>query len=156
MNGRSPNQLLASLPVVGFELLRPHLRSVELKHKGYLGQDGRVAEGYLLSSSTSMISMCPLLHRMRSACWSVPATIETLLRSTASIWARNSWVSSKFEGPVSCYPVCLWVGGSNTALPSIQQTGAQPWWMVRRLAYSSTAPGQSLKVTMYGASAALP
>jgi CRP-like cAMP-binding protein len=40
VNDRSPNQLLASLSVPDFELLRPHLRSVELKHKAALVRTG--------------------------------------------------------------------------------------------------------------------
>ena len=37
---RSPNQLLASLPEPDFDLLRPHLRSVELKHAAALARTG--------------------------------------------------------------------------------------------------------------------
>jgi CRP-like cAMP-binding protein len=40
LSGRSPNKLLASLSVADFELLRPHLRSVELKHKAALVRTG--------------------------------------------------------------------------------------------------------------------
>jgi CRP-like cAMP-binding protein len=40
VSGRSPKQLLASLSVSDFELLRPHLRSVELKHKAALVRTG--------------------------------------------------------------------------------------------------------------------
>jgi CRP-like cAMP-binding protein len=37
---RSPNLLLASLPAADFDLLRPHIRSVELKHKAVLVRTG--------------------------------------------------------------------------------------------------------------------
>lgn len=39
---RSPNQLLASLPVADFDLFRPHLRSIELKHKAVLVRTGEL------------------------------------------------------------------------------------------------------------------
>ena len=37
---RSPNQLLASLPPADFELIRPHLRSIELTHQTVLVRAG--------------------------------------------------------------------------------------------------------------------
>jgi CRP-like cAMP-binding protein len=39
-NPRSPNQLLASLPSADFELIRPHLRSIELTHQAVLVKAG--------------------------------------------------------------------------------------------------------------------
>jgi CRP-like cAMP-binding protein len=39
-HNRSPNQLLASLPLADSELLRPHLRLADLKHKAVLATTG--------------------------------------------------------------------------------------------------------------------
>ncbi len=100
---RSPNQLLASLRAADFDLLHPHLRSVELKHQAVLVRTGeRLTDVYF--PHDGIIS---LVVRLAEG-----DTIEAAMVGRDSVY----WASAGLDGVIALNDAIVQLPGTGSIL----------------------------------------